>query len=289
LRLAQPGGIFPPLVRRGLCAEVTGFRNSFPQGMSLVSPSTRTTLSGYLSAGRMAAWLGLASLWLAASVGCGGLASQGLNAEGVRLFDQTRYPEAVEQFQRAIDRDPSNPDGYYNLAAAYHRMGVLNGQAADLTQAERYYYLCLDRDPDHRECYRGLGVLLVEQNRTEEAFRLLQGWADRRPNSPDPKIELARLYEELGDRDRAKQQLADALLVDAANSRALAALGRLREQDGDRLQALNNYQQSLAANRFQPDVASRVSSLQSSMGGSSLGPAFSQGTQTVSRGPSPVR
>jgi tetratricopeptide (TPR) repeat protein len=254
-----------------------------------VSPSNRATQSGYSSNERIAVWLGLASLWLSATVGCGSVASQGLNAEGVRLFDQTRYPEAAEQFQRAIDRDPNNPDGYYNLAAAYHRIGVLNGRAADLTQAERYYYLCLDRDPEHRECYRGLGVLLMAQNRTEEAFRLLQGWADRRPNAPDPKIELARLYEEMGDRDRAKQQLADALLVDAANSRALAALGRLREQDGDRVQALNNYQQSLAANRFQPDVASRAASLQSSVGGSSLGPAFSQGTQTVSRGPSPVR
>ncbi len=289
MRFARRGGILPPLFRRGLGSEVIGFRNSFRQGVSIVSPPNQTTRPGHPPNERIAAWLGLASLWLSVSVGCGGLASQGLNAEGVRLFDQTRYPEAVEQFQRAVDRDPGNPDGYYNLAAAYHRMGVLNSRAADLTQAERYYYLCLDRDPDHRECYRGLSVLLTEQNRSEEAFRLLQGWADRRPNSPDPKIELARLNEELGDRNRAKQYLADALSVDAANSRALAALGRLREQDGDRVQALNNYQQSLAANRFQPDLASRVSSLQSSMGGSSLGPGLSQGTQTVSRGPSPVR
>jgi tetratricopeptide (TPR) repeat protein len=254
-----------------------------------VAPSNRAAPRGYSSIESIAAWLALALLGLAATAGCGSVASQGLNAEGVRLFDQTRYPEAAEQFQRAIDRDPSNPDGYYNLAAAYHRMGLLSGHAADLTQAERYYHLCLDRDPDHRECYRGLGVLLVEQNRSEEAFRILQGWADQRPNAPDPKIELARLYEEVGDRDRAKQHLADALQVDAANSRALAALGRLREQDGDRTQALNNYQQSLAANRFQPDVATRVASLQSSMGGGSPGPAYSQGTQTVSRGPSPVR
>ncbi len=242
-----------------------------------------------ISIGGVAARLALTLALTLTAAGCGSVASQGLNAEGVRLFDQTRYPEAAEQFQRAIDRDPSNPDGYYNLAAAYHRMGLLNGRASDMTQAERYYYLCLDRDPEHRECYRGLSVLLVEQNRTEEAFRLLQSWADRRPNAPDPKIELARLYEEVGDRDRAKQQLADALQVDAANSRALAAMGRLREQDGDRAQALSNYQQSLAANRFQPDVATRVTSLQSSMGGSPVGTAFSQGPQTVSRGPSPVR
>ena len=216
---------------------------------------------------------------------CAMRAKVGSQRIGKRAFDGMKDNDTA----MAIDRDPSNPDGYYNLAAAYHRMGLLNGHAADMTQAERYYYLCLDRDPEHRECYRGLSVLLVEQNRTEEAFRLLQSWADRRPNAPDPKIELARLYEEVGDRDRAKQQLADALQVDAANSRALAAMGRLREQDGDRAQALNNYQQSLASNRFQPDVATRVTSLQSSMGGTPAATAFSQGPQTVSRGPSPVR
>jgi len=207
----------------------------------------------------------------------------------VRLFEQTRVEDAMQQFQRAIDHDPTNADGYYNLAASYHRIGAVNHRASDLVQAERYYYLCLDRDPEHRECYRGLAVLLVEQNRGEEAFRLLQAWADRRPNSPDPKIELARLYEEFGDRQRAKQQLSDALLADATNPRALAALGRIREQEGDQVQALSNYQQSLSANRFQPEVASRLAALQSSVGGAYAGTPSLGVSETVSRGSSPLR
>lgn len=232
---------------------------------------------------RFAEWT-LATFWIAAVAGCGGFAAQGLNAEGVRLFDQTRYPEAMQQFQRAVDQDPQNADGYYNLAAAYHRLALVNGRPADVAQAERYYYLCLDRNPEHRECYRGLAVLLAQQSRAEEAFRLLQGWADRRPNSAEPKIELARLHEEYGDRKGAKQELADALLVDSANPRALAAMGRLRELDGDRAQALNNYQQSLAADQFQPDVATRVATIQSTGGGWQPVSAPSGGTQTVSRG-----
>jgi len=226
---------------------------------------------------------------LIACLGCGSFSSQGLNAEGVRLFEQTRIEDAMQQFQRAIDRDPSNADGYYNLASSYHRLAAANHRASDLAQAERYYYLCLDRDPEHRECYRGLAVLLVEQGRSEEAFRLLQGWADRRPNSADPKIELARLCEECGDRQRAKQQLSDALQADATNPRALAALGRIREQEGDQVQALSNYQQSLYANRFQPEVASRVAALQSSPSGAFAGAPSSGGAVTVSRGTSSLR
>jgi len=231
----------------------------------------------------------LAGCAIAASSGCSNFSSQGLNAEGVRLFEQTRVEDAMQDFQRAIEHDPGNADAYYNLAACFHRLGAMNRRPADLTQAERYYYLCLDRDPEHRECYRGLAVLMFEQNRAEEAFRLLQGWSDRRPNATDPKIELARLYEESGDRDRAKQLLGDALLADATNSRALAALGRIREQEGDPTQALNNYQQSLRANRFQPEVASRVAALQSSVGGAYAGSISTGGATIVSRPSSSVR
>jgi len=234
------------------------------------------------------AWAVVCGCILGLLGGCKSFSSQGLNAEGVRLFEQTRIQEAMEEFQRAIDRDPTNADGYYNLAACYHRLATMHRRPADVAQAERYYYLCLDRAPNHRECYRGLAVLLVEQDRKEEAFRLLQNWADRSPGSPDPKIELARLHEECGDREKAKQLLADALLVDATNPRALAALGRIREMEGEVAQALANYQQSLASNPFQPEVATRVAVLNSSVLARSPS-SLSGGSIAVARPSAPVR
>ncbi|MCR4413029.1 MAG: tetratricopeptide repeat protein [Thermoguttaceae bacterium] len=212
-----------------------------------------------------------------------------MNAEGVRLFEQARFTEAMDRFERAIAADPTAGDGYYNLAATYHRVGAANGRKADLIQAERYYYLCLDRSPDHRECHRGLAVLLAEQGRSEEAFRLLESWAAKNPALPDPKIELARLSEEFGDRDAAKQYLADALLRDPTNARALAALGRLRELEGDTVQALANYQQSLLADRFQPDISARVAMLQSAAGTPPVSGGASSGTRIVTRSPGAFR
>jgi tetratricopeptide (TPR) repeat protein len=210
--------------------------------------------------------------------GCGSFAAQGLNAEGVRLFDQTRYQEAVQHFQKAADNDPSNADALYNLASVYHRTGALYSRPGDLTQAEQYYNLCLGRDPNHAECYRGLAVLLAQQGRTAEAARRIQSWADANPTSPDPKIELARLSEECGDVAMARQYLAEALLADSHNCRTLAALGRLSEQAGDRARALQNYQQSLLADRFQPEVAARVASLQSAVGANAAAGSPSGGT-----------
>ena len=194
--------------------------------------------------------------------GCGGFNAQGRNSDGVKLFQQARYQEAAKEFQEATYADPNNADGYYNLAATYHRIGKVEHRQADLDQAETYYNLCLDRNANHTECYRGLAVLLAEQGRTEEAFRLIEGWVQRQPGVADAKIELARLNDEFGNRQAAKEHLIEALAIQPDNPRALTALGKIREDAGDAGQALANYQRSLLQDNHQPQVASRVSALQ---------------------------
>ena len=72
------------------------------------------------------------------------------------------------------------------------------------------------------------------------------------PGDASARIELARLYEEFGDKDSAIQHLSDALHVNATDHRAWAALGRLRESRGELAQALSNYQQAYNLNQFQP-------------------------------------
>ncbi len=137
----------------------------------------------------------------------------------------------------------------------------MHNQQSDLQQAESYYHQCLDYNPDHQNCYRALAVLLVEEGRSADAFKLVENWTARNPGSAAPRIELARLYEESGNRDQAKTQLIDAVAIDPNNSVALAALGKLREESGETAQAVANYQRSLASNPSQPALAARVAAL----------------------------
>ena len=164
----------------------------------------------------------MALLLLVITAGCGMVANS-QNSQGVRLYQQGYYPQAIQKFQQATTSDPKDPDGYYNLAATYHRLGKLNNRKEDTLQAESLYNQCLDRDPNHRDCYRGLAVLLAEQQRTDEAQRLLQGWSTRYPTQAAPKVELARLAEELGDKQTAKNNLVEALAIDPYDSRASGA------------------------------------------------------------------
>ncbi|MEM8945472.1 MAG: tetratricopeptide repeat protein [Planctomycetota bacterium] len=206
----------------------------------------------------LAAGLAVSGLAL---TGCTNMTTQALNAEGVRLYQAGNYQGASEQFQRAIAANPKSANGYYNLASALHKNGKLFNRPEDLVQAEQLYNQCLNYEPNHTECYRGLAVLLTETERQDAAYRLLEGWIARSPQLPDPRIELARVLEENNNIPQASARLVEAIEIDPNSSRALTALGRLREVQGQNAQALADYQRSLNVNRFQPEIAARVAAL----------------------------
>ena len=231
----------------------------------------------------------VAGFSLVLAAGCGNFTAQSRNAAGVRLFDHGQYQAALREFQEGNNTDPNNPDGYYNLARTYHRLGQVENRQRDLDQAESYYRQCLAKNCNHADCYRGLAVLLAEQGRTDEAFKLVEGWVAGEPGSADAKIELARMCEECGDQTEAKEHLFEALQVDPESPRALAALGKIREDMGQPAEALRNYERSLANDRFQPLVASRVSVLRSTMNPPLATSTLHGGTRLVDRTSVPLR
>jgi tetratricopeptide (TPR) repeat protein len=254
---------------------------------------TRSTSANRNRFGRchLAAGWGLLALVLTASSGCSEFLAQGRNAQGVRLYQQAQYQDALREFQEAIYKDPKNPDGYYNIAATYHRMGSAQHSKADWDQAEHFYNLCLDQNDNHVDCYRGLAVLLAEQGRNDEAFNLIERWAASKPTTADAKVELARLYEEFGDRQKSKENLIEALAIQPDHARALAALGKIREDAGETSQALANYQRSLNSDNNQPQLASRVTALRGGMptSATTTPPSVEMGTRVVDRNSSTVR
>ena len=194
--------------------------------------------------------------------GCTNFVANSRNADGVALFQRGQYQEALQQFQEATYADPHNADGYYNLGATYHRLGQLRNQSESLATAETCYRQCLVLNPNHRDCHRGLAVLLIEENRSPEAFASIQTWATQSPSLAEPRMELARLYSEFGNKEAATNTLTDAVRLNPNDARQWAALGKVREETGNYAQALANYQRSLELNPGQADVAARVAALQ---------------------------
>lgn len=207
----------------------------------------------------------LACLLMTSQTGCQ-MAASGNNVSGVRLYQQGQYQAAMQRFQQALAVNPGDADAYYNLGATTHRIAALQNDQAQYTQAEGLYHQCLDMKEDHTDCRRALAVLLVETDRRDSAFTMLQRWVDGRPHVADARVELARLYEEFGDKETAERHLVDAVAIDSSHARAWTALASLREQNGEYAQALNNYQNAQSLNRFQPGVSERIAALQQNIG-----------------------
>lgn len=192
------------------------------------------------------------------AIGCGSVRQ---NNTGVALFQQGRYAEALQTFEQAKQADPTNPDTYYNLASTYHRLGNNAKDQKMLENAEAIYNQALELSPNHVDCHRGLAVLLVDTGRSDKAFTLLKRWAQRSPTVSDARVELARLHQEFNQTKVAQQYLDEALAMDPNNAKAWAARGRLRESSGELMQAVQNYQQSIAINSMQPELYQRIGAL----------------------------
>jgi Tfp pilus assembly protein PilF len=212
----------------------------------------------------------------------------GQNIEGTRLMAQGNYAAALQRFQQAVETNPDNADGYYNMARTFHELGLQSGNQEQIATAEALYNQCLDVDADHVDCHRALAVMLAQSNRADRGLNLLKNWAMQSPMNADARIELARYYHEFGDSETARLQLDEAIALDLTNSRAWAAAGSLREQSGELSQALANYQRSYQLNTFQPALAERIASLQRSTN-SGLPLPTSNGTRTVNAGAATLR
>ena len=193
--------------------------------------------------------------------GCG-LSAANNNMQGKQLFQQGQYAQAIEMFQRSVNDDPRNADGYYNMAVTYYYLGKQQKNATWLQQSDQLYRQALNLDPSHVDAYRGLAALLADAGRSQDAIQMVQNWRVQQPDSAEPVIELARLYREAGDRSTATQLLADALNIDGNNARALKAMGMRREESGEYSLALQNYIRSYEANNTQADVAQKIAALQ---------------------------
>jgi Tfp pilus assembly protein PilF len=177
------------------------------------------------------------------------------------MFNQGRYAEALQYFEQAKQTAPADPDTYYNLASTYHKLGVSAKDQKMLGNAEAMYNQCLDLSPNHVDCHRGLAVLLVDSGQADKGFTLLKNWASANPTLSEPRIELARMHQEFNQNKAAEQYLDEALAMDPNNYRAWAYKGNMRESSGDLMQAIQNYQQSLALNATQPELYQRIGAL----------------------------
>ena len=200
----------------------------------------------------------------------------------MRYYGQAQYDPALTAFQSAVKSNPNDPNALYNVAATYHqsaRVALRSGQAATAQQlyeqAAQYYQLCLTKDSNYADAYRGLSALYMDCQKGEAAYQLLANWSNAHPVAIEPKLELARFYQEFAHicmvqgrteeaqnmRSTAERYLQQILVAEPTNYRALRALGYCKEQSDDLTGAILDYQRSLQVYPQQKDLADRIAAL----------------------------
>ncbi len=167
------------------------------------------------------------------------------------LYHSGHYEKAIDFLDRELLFRPS-AEGYYLLGASYYRLFERSGDLSFANRAEAAFRMALQRDPDHAPTYYELSGLLVRQGRVAEARRLIEDWATRNPGRAEPRVQLARIEWLTGNKGAAEDQLIEALAIEPKNSRALAALGMIREESGLLAQAQHNYRMAAHFDPTQP-------------------------------------
>lgn len=147
------------------------------------------------------------------------------------------YREGRELAQAAVEAEESNPDAHYALFATNGRLMEMEGAVANVVtvfRAKRELDRALELDPNHARSVAAKGILLhrlpwLLGGRDSRAEKFLVRAIELDPRVVDARVELARLYDERGEPQRAATVLRDAVAAASAagNEREAAEARRL--------------------------------------------------------------
>ena len=142
-------------------------------------------------------------------------------AQGMSYYEQGRFDKAIEQFRKVVETSPNLAFGYYALGLSYQAKG-------DFSDAIDYYKLCLNQGIKERDCYVRVGEIYDQLGNKKESYlrykkslSITEGFENinsvyvtdtgdgriydletgclKNPDSKNSRMELAAIYEELGD------------------------------------------------------------------------------------------
>jgi tetratricopeptide (TPR) repeat protein len=110
--------------------------------------------------------------------------------------------EALQEFQRELDVDPTNASAAYEIGEAHRKAG-------DLDQAQHFFEEALKSYPDFPEARLGLAAVLITKNKPGEALPHLQKAIAIDPENEVAWYRLSQVQKSLGNAQGQQQALAE--------------------------------------------------------------------------------
>jgi tetratricopeptide (TPR) repeat protein len=119
---------------------------------------------------------------------------------GLADYNTGNLPEASHYLTSSLGQGPEDSTARYYL-------GLIAKQQGDIESAVDQMNRALAVNPDNPRALGALGQLYLQQNELEKARSLLEKAVEKVPEEPQNHYELARVYNKLGMKDEAQQQL----------------------------------------------------------------------------------
>ena len=129
--------------------------------------------------------------------------------------------QAIGEFTRTIELDPSYIEAWYNRGLLYEKLGDLEKACEDFKQV-------VNRAPTFHAARHNLGILYIKQQQWEAAERVFEAILEAEPREPDAHYHLAEIYlNRYSDVNRAIDCLQYAIERDPEHLDARFELGLL--------------------------------------------------------------
>jgi tetratricopeptide (TPR) repeat protein len=128
---------------------------------------------------------------------------------GESYAEEKRYPEAIEEYQSALKRNPSAVGIHFSIGVAYWVLHEPEKAEPELKEA-------LKENPEDPMTNLYLGDIAVQDQRFDEAFKYLQTAEKAHMDVPQMHTLLGRCYQERHDPESAKRELLVAIKGDPA-------------------------------------------------------------------------
>ena len=148
--------------------------------------------------------------------------------EALQLSRSGKEQDAVKKFEEAVAEDPGFALAYSKLALSYHSLGF--DDKADMASRRA---VTLSENLPAQEKYRIEANHAVITNDTAKGIAAYEKLTQANPDDTDAELELAALYEQVGNYDEARKRLARVRSADSKNLDALLTSGKVEIEAGN--------------------------------------------------------
>jgi len=174
--------------------------------------------------------------------------------DGVLLFKQDRYQEAIDKFSGLIEIAPGNPDAYKNRGVCYMKLEKYDPAIADFEKAKELF-------PELKGLYSNLGVAWYYKKEYEKAVKNYDIEIEMAPDNYIAHFNRALCLTELRRDKDALDSLSRTLSLKPDFYWALCYKGDLLARSGDIAKAVESYETALQKDHDNDYAKDKLASL----------------------------